>query len=80
MPNMGKHRAKSRVRNSTTSRVRNSTTSRCKKKGLSGGIVSNYPVGLFLTLDWLLAVVRMIFFKKVVLFLTIERPKKWYQK
>ena len=49
-----------------------------QKVGLKSGIVSNYAVGLFLTLDLLLAAVGM-FFLNVVLFLDIERPKKWYQ-
>ena len=33
-----------------------------QKVGLKSGTVSNYPVGLFLTLDLLLAAVGMIFF------------------
>ena len=41
-------------------------------------LASKSPVGLFLTLDLLLAAVRMIFFK-VVLFLTLGKAKRWYQ-
>ena len=50
-----------------------------QKVGLKSGTVSNSPVGLFLTLDLRLAAVGMIFLKNVVLFLDIDRPKKWYQ-
>ena len=78
VPNMGKHRAKQELETVPPQEL-GTVPPRGEKKGLGGGTVSNYPVGLFLTLDLLLAAVGMIFVKNVVLFLDIERAKKWYQ-
>ena len=60
VPNMGKHRAKQELETIPPQEL-GTVPPRGSKNGLWGGTVSNYPVGLFLTLDLLLAAVRMIF-------------------
>ena len=61
VPNMGKHRAKQELETVPPQEL-GTVPPQGPKKGLWGGTVSNYPVGLFLTLDLLLAAVRVIFF------------------
>ena len=62
VPNMGKHRAKQELETVPPQELGTVPPRGAKKKSLSGGTVSNSPVGLFLTLDLLLAAVRMFFF------------------
>ena len=61
VPNIGKHRAKQELETVPPQEL-GTVPPQGAKKGLWGGTVSNYPVGLFLTLDLLLAAVRRIFF------------------
>ena len=60
VPNMGKHRAKQELETVPPQELGTVPPRGAKKRPLRG-TVSNYPVGLFLTLDLLLAAVRMIF-------------------
>ena len=82
VPNIGKHRAKQELESVPPQELGKvppqelgTVPPQGSKNGLWGGTVSNYPVGLFLALDLLLAAVRMIFFLRWYCSWLLKRQK-----